>query len=72
MNDFHAVAVKRQELQKVLDSFDVESEYVHFAIELDSIKGDQILWVDNGKFGNNRAYIRINKTWKFKEREENG
>lgn len=61
MNAFRSVMVKREDLQKVLDSFDKESEYVFFGLEMDSINGDQILWVGNGKFGNDNAYIKINK-----------
>jgi hypothetical protein len=66
MNEFKAISIKKSDLQKILDAFD-SGEYVHFAVELDSIEGDQILWVDNGKFGEDRAYIRINRQHKDKE-----
>ena len=63
MNDFKSITVSREDLVKVLEVFDT-GEFVHFGLEIDSIEGDQILWVDNGKFGDDRAYIRINNPYK--------
>lgn len=67
MNTFKTVMLSREDLQRALDSFDKESTFVYFGLEMDSINGDQILWVENGKFGNDRAYIRLNKPFKSEE-----
>jgi len=60
MNEIKSVSLEREDLEKIINVFDTKSKYVHFMLEIDTIEGDQILWVDNGKFGNDRAYIRIN------------
>jgi hypothetical protein len=64
MNDFKAITLDRKDLELALKAFDEKTERIHLGIEIDSINGDQILWVDNGKFGNDRDYIIINKPWK--------
>lgn len=66
-NSYQPVTLKRGELLKILGAFDTTSELIHFGLELDSINGDQILWVDNGKFGTKREYIVINKPWKMED-----
>lgn len=68
MNEFKLVTLSRDDLQKALEAFDENKDYVHFGLEMDSINGDQILWVDNGKSGDNRKYIRINKPHKNKDK----
>ena len=62
MNEFKAVTVKREDLENMLKAFP-EGEYVHFAVELDSIEGDQILWVDHGKFNADRDFLIINSPY---------
>lgn len=68
MNEFKSVTLSRKDLQLILDSFDENTEFVHFGLELDSIEGDKILWVDNGEFGEKRKFIIINpSTYKGKK-----
>ena len=64
MNEFHIVRLNREDLQKAIEAFDTNSEYVTLSIEIDTIEGDQVLWVDNGKWSDNREYIKINKPHK--------
>ena len=59
MNSFKRITLSRKDLQSALDSFD--GDLIPMGVEFDSINGDQILWVDNGKFGEERKVAILNR-----------
>ena len=60
-NTYRIITLSREDLVKALEAFDGKSDFIHMAVEMDRINGDQILWVDNGKFGDNRKVEIINE-----------